>query len=84
MKAAILLQKGRFYEANLVVNKLLELAPEDEDVIEKAISIEMEEAEKMYFTEILPNGGVGFITYHQDIADVSLLATFGSLFFCCL
>jgi hypothetical protein len=81
MKSAILLQKGRFYEASITIAKLVELAPDDEEVIEKVISLEIEEAERLYFTEILPSGGIRFITYHQDIADTSLLASFGSLFF---
>lgn len=81
LKAIIFSQQGHFYEEHQIWCQIMELAPDDFDLADYFNFYYLEEKEKFYFTDRLPEGGRRFILFPRSIIESCGLAFLSCLFF---
>jgi tetratricopeptide (TPR) repeat protein len=81
LKAYLIEGEGHFQEAARVWLKILEIDNEDEDALDYLQTRQIEEKERFYFTDELPDGGRRFLAYPRALITISMWGLLGCLFF---
>ncbi len=81
IKANLLSQEGKFRQASNTWEKILKIDPDNLDAFYYFENQFIEEKEKFYFTDELPNGGRRFLLHPQDMINSLVLGVFGCIVF---
>jgi len=84
LKAHLFASEGRFAEEDAVWQKIVDVAPEDEDLLEYLHKKQWEDRENYYFTDNLPSGGRRFLAYPRSMINVSFFGLIGCMLFLAL
>ena len=81
LKATIFSQRGYFNAEHYTWCKIMELAPEDPDVIDYFNYYYLEKKERFYFTDRMPEGGRRFFSLSKMLIEAIGTAFFGCIAF---
>lgn len=77
LKAKLFAQEGRLDDARSVWEKVAEIDPQNEDVIEYFQNLYLEERERFYFTDELPSGGRRFLAHPKALLYAAMFGLLG-------